>query len=1108
MNSTPNSSFSLFHINNSWKRQLVYTFLAIIIAMIIRVSGDVNKQFIPLIFVYFFSIALFAVISAFLSRFGSMLEQLWHLFVYVVGLFSAHFYFMSNPPDGGGWLSNFQILIEQININTYSLVADFARMEIITFLFAVITPFGTLFLVIVFRKLLAKQSLYDPHVSYTIPGINNATFSDAAGWIGIVFPVTIVALMTWGFERLGPEKTEYLGVSYWFHVIFPVMYFGFAVQRKNEPVTDTTTSEARSLENRDTRLMPFYEALLKDEAINPHVTYNSWDAAPTASREPDQDSNRTTLETIVKPDIDRLASGGTVYRIGNPDAEQFYMLSEVISKLQDRGQTTFVICPDGAGNRVNHLLKLASRMTFPEIARVVDLWSAHDTKQPVVNPRLVVDVIVAEESAFSSVFVNENIEQRKKAQTDLLRRVGLFALIDFHNIDVCRYLFAFNRIDKTLLGEEVGLFVQMHDRHKLEPQINRVRTNLPYSERPIPSALNPRIKERGTILLSASGDLRRALANYWGYSDLGDISVQSENFFALWPRESDPSIDPPFPVFFLQGSRDWAFIPDDQDDQGLFETLIRNRQKYAAEKKLLRPGEASSIYLPQLGNPRLTIVSDHGNATEWLESSYSFWDPGDADQLVVIVSEGYPGRSYLLQRYKKWKENEDYQLRRAILQPMAQEAGIGVTEVASRLGRLLARPEGATQEEVAKTLGMASGDILNQLDVSATRRGLTKFFRLVFLDQRVHHIEVHWNERQEINLRSNISAENWSERHVWIREDSINGEPIVQVPYADEGLFFSTQEPCHIGRHFLQIERNSVETDGFFTASRLGFGQGAEHPTHAPFPRLFFERNYVLLASEAIDEAGEKTNTIVGESGPATINNEIPCWYGHIHISIKRTSTASMRLSSDLEPSLLLQNVRRDPLAIPISHRRPFRSVVLICFEDKENKYVDDDILRRTLAASLQVVLGLAIPALRRRIAVIPLDTEMISKTDDKSFFYCLYPAGSIDGCSARAALETLRVTKKPNNTPTDTTNPGLMQETHHQSISFAVIEDAAHDIGVSRRVFDDMELVLSRWKDFLDWAKDQSEWTIEGIVDANKAAAFAGFSNSQDNQFSGGENA
>ena len=60
--------------------------------------------------------------------------------------------------------------------------------------------------------------------------------------------------------------------------------------------------------------------------------------------------------------------------------------------------------------------------------------------------------------------------------------------------------------------------------------------------------------------------------------------------------------------------------------------------------------------------------------------------------------------------------------------------------------------------------------------------------------------------------------------------------------------------------------------------------------------------------------------------------------------------------------------------------------------------------------------------------------------------------------------------------------------------IGFAVIEDADHDLGVSRRIHDSVDLVLDRWRDFLEWAAERPEWNIEGVFDARRAAAFGGF--------------
>ena len=104
-----------------------------------------------------------------------------------------------------------------------------------------------------------------------------------------------------------------------------------------------------------------FDAFVGDDKLQPYVHLQSWftrPASPEPTKGADDGADRPAAKGLrqqrAKQDVAALVRGETLIRRGNADAELLTTISEAISRYQDRGQTTLVICPDGCGRTGQH----------------------------------------------------------------------------------------------------------------------------------------------------------------------------------------------------------------------------------------------------------------------------------------------------------------------------------------------------------------------------------------------------------------------------------------------------------------------------------------------------------------------------------------------------------------------------------------------------------------------------------------------------------------------------------------------------------------------------------------------------------------------------------
>ena len=292
---------------------------------------------------------------------------------------------------------------------------------------------------------------------------------------------------------------------------------------------------------------------------------------------------------------------------------------------------------------------------------------------------------------------------RQEFLENLFHRIGLIVLLDFHAVDASRLCFAFQAVGRERMRQSIGLFVQMQGRIGDEQQITLLRATLPKGDgdRLAHAQLTEDPAEHGVVWLHASKALRTELSTHWGYEGI-NANFPTEAYFGLRPRRG-PDAGRPFEMFFVQnpGEPPVLAYEGDRDKATRFEFKIREMPTYnLPDQPIIRDFDPSTGYFPN-GNRPIGVVSDPGNIAAIATTDFAF-GPRIGDHLLFLVSAGYLGRSYVAERLTGSGNGHDRDALARLLAPMAQQPGVGISDVVNRLTRLLSRASGVEQDEAAR----------------------------------------------------------------------------------------------------------------------------------------------------------------------------------------------------------------------------------------------------------------------------------------------------------------------------------------------------------------------------------------------------------------------
>lgn len=901
--------------------------------------------------------------------------------------------------------------------------------------------------------------------------LNNRTVGLIVGgnaWI--VAPLLVTLMAGIGVYPEYAAWRDYAAGFPWHLTVAALVHLGFLVQKPPPSVERQGAGGGISQEQGPISIKPIYDRIVSAPVLSDHLVAHWVEAPDGAGHQPEFGVEK-----------EHLMNGGTFLRRGAADAGFYALVSEMVDAMQNRGELAVVICPDGAAGHVKGCIDRLMRSGLPaQVRRSIVLSRGSRTAAQTFDPDAIYDLIIAEEDSFLAFFERERQDLR-----NVIHRTGLFVLIDFHEIDASRFYKALKNLEPSEFPRRVGLMALSCNRFGIESQLHMIRSQLPRPSDPHVKHGIAHPATTGWIAWRSSDALRRQLL---GHADVStdDDRLQLAPYLALLVASEPDRATASLPRVYVAPaslSSDYAHLI----------TQLTGAGKLTPEfKEALSTIDHLSHYAPDR-NIRIITKADRGNLADCLAAQYAFWR-ADTDHLVNIVSTGYPGCRYLYQRLRECLDADATSVARSFVErfmPMAQQPGIGLAEAAEYTARRMQQPEGLSEAGAAKLLNMSSGKIRQYTGVVPSRKGLETLFSIVVPGFGVHigtDIDDGQYETYRMTMAGNpIIADTTVDVVQETAGGAGPGHPNVlgELALGDEGLLYGENEVVRQHGGYLRVV--SVDTAGRqITANVAGRLDLAIYPE----PIHYFARRYdILLNAGGVDDL-----SFVGERfRKSRLRNHQEFDMGLMAATIDRTSDHFLRMSVDQEPvpSLNDPSLLHSLPGAGVHRRRPYRNILILSFPRSCVGDADERILFRTLAASLQTVTGLMFPALRRRLAVLPILDALDAPTTESQSFYCLFPRGRLVGTNLARLIDVFAGREQ------DSRAEGIGDGDVPDPLGIVIIEDGEHDLGICRRMFENWTEVQRRWSDFLDWAGEQDEWCVDNLVDARLARDFAMFRSS-----------
>ncbi len=870
--------------------------------------------------------------------------------------------------------------------------------------------------------------------AYLWPTLNNPTVARTLGYAAILMTA---AMLAWGALNVTQApNSAWVGLAAgfpWFATVAAVYHLCLLAQRQIAPSL-AALPEADDVEAKETKSVhPLFTGLR-----SAYAKYLAYVDDSKASRRPrgqpamhDSDDMATAREEALK----LLSDCGQVLQYGTADKEFYLLFSQAVQEAQDQGRNTLVICPNESGREVMEALARVTRFFSPEINQ---RWCSLTRADHNFSGRKLYDLILVEEDQFHNILVPSKQEFHHS-----LRRTRLIVLIDFHAIDACRLYLGLTRLEDLLDLQKESVLCLSRRRLGFEEQIK---------------SLFDRGEEISAVREYSIGPSKRP--TYWiAWNDSAELRgefVSEEHKFRppfMYDTSAYLSLvggGEPFAGAVLFSDK--LNIPDDCDR--LRDDLNNDGENRLAAR--VQSTERLVHFAPRL-NTRISIVQDDGNLSEVLSARYDFYRT-PTDRLVHIVCKPRPAHEFAVDWLKA-----DADSFRAEALPYAQKPGIGLTELVVRVESALQAAGGLEQAELRKVLSQASGDLPKELGLNETRGGLLRLFRTINPDLPQAAISARTNADQthvfSLDATARVSAPSQPSD---VFQESAKSR-IAQLSRRDEGLTLARNCVISLNRGLYSIERFEDEIRRI-VVSPAGDQNGRR-------TQNLFRRTYTLHLGQGVAREQERA--------------ELPVMRMHVHASFTRYSDRN--LSWPIDEPLLARGAHVPTGHVHITQRRSYRSIYVVALGNQDLSASEQysPVLRRTLAASLQDVLGFVFPALAERIAVVDLCGEWAAENGTPHDRLQLrYPIGRIDGISIE---ETIRLVFRRAGYGSSFSN---LQD-GWCAAALAVIEDADHDIGVARRVQDSWQYLVEIWKRYLGWAAEgHAPWQMEdGWFDASAAA-------------------
>ena len=957
--------------------------------------------------------------------------------------------------------------------------ADEALLNIIILVFfAVFTSVLAGVIASVISLITRKSEENEKHnlTRHFIPALNNHTVSYALGLTTAIFTCGVVFFRTYYFVKSAePVDGDFLANFPWPMVVAPLIYLSYLAHRTEPEESEEVRLGALSASKPMGSSFKYFKKI-HERAMEASALAYPEGKVDEGSVPPLDDTWREAYEKAHETNLEMLLKGKIINFEQSLNYEVLRLVTEAISACQDRGQVSIIVCPNHHASNIDKKLKsIGVDDLASNVRRTVVLKSGDGNAQ--FDTLTVHDLIIAGEHAFHNQLIASHGIDEEGFQVNTLDRLGLLVFLDLHNLNPSRLRTTFLFMGNVGRLKKCGVLMQGLKRQPVDALKSTILSGHDdFSGNPnleIDANCDiSRHSKKWEMVVKPSSEFKSAmLAPISKLIDDTPVEAfsnfQLENFFSLSTPELIPS---------SKHRALGVFLEQDALDQSDSESFKKEMSKVSNKNIEFHADTIRGASLVSSDKKQVLVLEDRGHLYDSLAIDSTF-DPATPDFCSIVVSYGYPGREYLLSNLNKTKkELAESLLKEPKTAPFAPLPGTGIAEVANRLLSLMKQKNGLNEKEAERLISMASGKLFDSIGVGSTRRGLNKLFSLLGHAHNTNVVETQDNRQNSVfhdHDRESLSGV----RYAIVTEDGSKRENVTLL-IADQGLLFDVGSDIAVGARNTKIE--SIDRERSTISVRAQGGAGLDETGH--LPEYIFHRKYSLVVKEELDDELVFTFVTENAASPSTrINYRFQIV--QIHTKVKRLSTdwTSCSIESDQTNLLAVDHNQCLPAHEFI---RPFRSTMLLVF-DHMDAIADLPKLGRTLAASLQTVLGLAFPRQRRRIAVFPLEAanENLQAEDAHRLAYYLYPKGNLEGADIVEVMKRCYQLEKAENTE--------MFQIDENCITLAVIEDADEDLGVSRRCFSEHDAIIRHWIDFLDWASKEDDWNNNGLFDAKFAMEF-----------------
>lgn len=745
----------------------------------------------------------------------------------------------------------------------------------------------------------------------------------------------------------------------------------------------------------------------------------------------------------------------------------FILMAELVLSCQDRGGCALLLAPQSALERIEKQLRQALSARFAGHAQ--QIWNG--TSQP----HGLYDVLIVSPERIEADLLSRDDDGSLK---DALDRLALVLVLNYHGIDPALLRIRLARLRRLTGNRSLDVVCQSEPRTGLASNLGTTISAL------VP--VNPNCVEIGPP------DLATRLWLFWRNEE-PTLEQLLEREVGHADSRGRPMDIVPLTLLraFKQSHRATIFDPHDRAHSKTIKDVL-SRAPITVH--------VDATQYPE--NDRVVVIEDLANLISAARTNMNFMHHDE--YLTHIVSHNYPMREFLLDMLRQaiggsdgrlfsWMRfGEDYL-------PIAPHPTGGPTELAIDLATEFSRADSLKQCDVENRFSdvLPRGGV-ESLGIAPTKQGLEKLFKLQFDD--APEVTVLPDLGHEHKFEIKATGRNLEPR--FLIPVQLGQTTISHVDQQDEGLTFAEGTLLKVGENFYKV----------LQVSNTLSVQLAELP-HGRRPVYLFERNYVVRFDQRV-------TFVEGSKVPRRAGAELDelrlllrGGYSRWSVAMAQAEETTFDLVVDWEGI----SVQKDSQNASIMLAR-------LVIAKRQPKLEQPDTFSRiafTLAATLQDTLRSFFPDLAANLAVMSPQAESAiqdfihdrahgSKLDRHGQHpFLVYPRlvgesfEPLVGQEGDTSSDMLRreyegVTKGPaperkirelldqfirdavlaqDGADRISSNPDYLLTTESgRLIDLIIVEDASHDRGAVRALFEDANWlkVVKAWGEFVKWAANQ----------------------------------